>query len=96
MAFSLLPTVIVDSLTEVTPELLHSMGVKLLMLDFDNTIVPYTTNDPTDTVFASNAYKICRLESHSKKSNGFLAEKRNLPLPPPNDCAGSDNLCNSA
>lgn len=46
MAFSLLPTVIVDSLTEVTPELLHSMGVKLLMLDFDNTIVPYTTNDP--------------------------------------------------
>ena len=47
MAFSLLPTVIVDSLTEVTPELLHSMGVKLLMLDFDNTIVPYTTNDPT-------------------------------------------------
>ena len=47
MAFSLLPTVIVDSLTEVTPELLKKMDVKLLMLDFDNTIVPYTTNDPT-------------------------------------------------
>ncbi len=47
MAFSLLPTVIVDSLTEVTPELLNKMNVKLLMLDFDNTIVPYTTNEPT-------------------------------------------------
>ena len=47
MAFSFLPTIMVDSLTEVTPELLRSQGIGLLMLDFDNTIVPYTTNDPT-------------------------------------------------
>ena len=47
MSFSLLPTVIVDSLTDVTPELLAALDVQLLMLDFDNTIVPYTTNDPT-------------------------------------------------
>lgn len=47
MPFSLLPKVIAPALTDVTPELLHGMGVTLLMLDFDNTIVPYTTNDPT-------------------------------------------------
>ena len=48
MNFSLLPKIIVPALTDVTEDLLHSRGIKLLMLDFDNTIVPYTTNTPTD------------------------------------------------
>ena len=47
MRLSFLPTVIVESVTQLTPELLKEMGVQLLMLDFDNTIVPYTTNVPT-------------------------------------------------
>ena len=47
MPVSFLPTVMVDDLTDLTPELLKSRGVELLMLDFDNTIVPYTTNVPT-------------------------------------------------
>ena len=48
MKFSLLPKIIIPALTDVTEELLHSRGVKLLMLDFDNTIVPYTTSTPTE------------------------------------------------
>ena len=48
MPFSPLPNLITDSLTDVTPELLRSLGIKLLMLDFDNTIVPYTTCVPTE------------------------------------------------
>ena len=48
MPFSLLPKHIVKELPNVTPELLDQMGIRLLMLDFDNTIVPYTTNIPTD------------------------------------------------
>lgn len=47
MAFSLLPTVMVDALTDVTFEMLSQRGIELLMLDFDNTIVPYTTSVPT-------------------------------------------------
>lgn len=47
MAFSFLPTIIVDSVTDLTPEFLNSRGIALLMLDFDNTIVPYTTDVPT-------------------------------------------------
>lgn len=47
MSFSLLPKLIVPALTDLTPELLHRYGVRLLMLDFDNTIVPYTTSVPT-------------------------------------------------
>ena len=47
MSFSFLPTLRCDVLTEVTPSLLQQRGIKLLMLDFDNTIVPYTTCVPT-------------------------------------------------
>ena len=47
MNFPLLPQLITDALTDLTPDLLHRRGIQLLMLDFDNTIVPYTTNTPT-------------------------------------------------
>ena len=46
MPVSFIPNIIVDRLTDVTPELLQSHGIRFLMLDFDNTIVPYTTNTP--------------------------------------------------
>ena len=46
MSFSLLPAMITDALTDITPDLLEQRGIRLLMLDFDNTIVPYTTNTP--------------------------------------------------
>lgn len=52
MSFSLLPKVIVPALTDLTPELLHARGIHLLMLDFDNTIVPYTTDIPTEKMQA--------------------------------------------
>ena len=48
MSISLLPSVIVEAVTDVTPQLLQSRNIRLLMLDFDNTIVPYTTNVPTE------------------------------------------------
>lgn len=46
MSISFLPDILVDGLTSVTPKLLQVHGIKLLMLDFDNTIVPYTTDVP--------------------------------------------------
>ena len=48
MPFSPLPKIITDKLTDITPELLRSRKIRLLMLDFDNTIVPYTTTNPTE------------------------------------------------
>ena len=47
MPFSLLPKTIASALSDISPEYLHSNGIRLLMLDFDNTIIPYTTNDAT-------------------------------------------------
>ena len=48
MPFPLLPKLITDELTDLTAEILRDRHIRLLMLDFDNTIVPYTTNVPTE------------------------------------------------
>lgn len=48
MSLSFFPKMIARELTDLSPELLMRRGVKLLMLDFDNTIVPYTTDVPTE------------------------------------------------
>lgn len=50
MPFSLLPRLVTDRVTDLSPRLLRDHGIRLLMLDFDNTLVPYTTDEPTDAV----------------------------------------------
>ena len=72
MPFSLLPKVILPEVTDISAEFLRSKGVRLLMLDFDNTIVPYTTNIPTDQMIAwlddmKNADILLCVVSNSKK-----------------------------
>lgn len=52
MSLSLLPKIIARELPEITPALLRQKRIRLLMLDFDNTIVPYTTNVPTEKMEA--------------------------------------------
>ena len=52
MPFPLLPKLITEELTDLTPEILRSHNIRLLMLDFDNTIVPYTTDIPTEKMAA--------------------------------------------
>ena len=46
MPISPIPAIITDALTDITPDILEERGIRLLMLDFDNTIVPYTTSIP--------------------------------------------------
>ena len=50
MPFSLLPKAITQDITMLTEEYLAGQGICLLMMDFDNTIVPYTTDVPTAAV----------------------------------------------
>lgn len=47
MPVSFLPAVLAPQLTDLTEEFLLEHGIKLLMMDFDNTIVPYTVDCPT-------------------------------------------------
>ena len=48
MRFSLLPKAMTNALTDLTPQYLQSQGIRLLMLDFDNTVLPYTCNIPDE------------------------------------------------
>ena len=72
MRFSLLPTFRTDAVTHLTPQMLQEKGIDLLMLDFDNTIVPYTTNAPTEQMSAwlremvASAVSVC-IVSNSRK-----------------------------
>ena len=52
MPFSLLPRIHTEKLTDVTLQDLRDRQIRLLMLDFDNTIVPYTTDEPTAQMVA--------------------------------------------
>lgn len=81
MPVSLLPSVITDAVTDLDPQWLKSKGIRLLMLDFDNTIVPYTTNIPTEQVdawlkeMAASDISVC-VVSNSKRDRvrNFCAE----------------------
>ena len=72
MRFSFLPGYLTDALTDLTPEFFREKGIRLLMLDFDNTIVPYTTNAPTPLMeqwlrdMAASDIRLC-VVSNSKK-----------------------------
>lgn len=50
MSISFLPKLIATSLTDITPELLRQRGIRLLMMDFDNTIVTYYSDIPEPKV----------------------------------------------
>ena len=72
MPFSLLPKYILPEMTDISPEFLRDKGIRLLMLDFDNTIIPYTTNSPTEAVVTwleemKNAGILLCVVSNSKK-----------------------------
>jgi len=85
MRFSLLPKVIVPALTDVTPALLQSLGVTLLMLDFDNTIVPYTTDKPTQEMeqwfrqMLSTDITVCIVSNSRKGRVPAFCEARGIP-----------------
>ncbi len=46
------PNYYFDTVFEVTPELLTSHGIKGLILDIDNTLVPYEIPEPTEEIRA--------------------------------------------
>lgn len=72
MPFSLLPDLILPHLTDLTPEMLLSRGVDFLMLDFDNTVVPYVTDIPTPEMVAwleamrASAVRLCVVSNSHK------------------------------
>ncbi len=72
MPLSFLPRMMTECLTDITPRLLEKRNIRLLMLDFDNTIVPYTTDVPTEEMLswlkemAASGIAVC-VVSNSKR-----------------------------
>jgi len=85
MNFSLLPKIIVPALTDISAELLSSRNIKLLMLDFDNTIVPYTTSTPTEEMhgwlqaMAASHIQLCVVSNSHKDRVKIFCEKYGIP-----------------
>lgn len=85
MRFSLLPVLRTDAVTDLTPALLQEKGIRLLMLDFDNTIVPYTTNVPTSEMSAwlaemgASAVQICVVSNSRKDRVKIFCEEYGIP-----------------
>ncbi len=85
MPFSLLPKTIVQALPDLTPKKLAAMGVEVLMLDFDNTIVPYTNNVPSPAIRAwfrimeRSGIKICVVSNSKKDRVQAFCELWNIP-----------------
>ena len=43
---SFLPDFIFQTITQIRPAFLREHGIRLLLMDFDNTMLPYTTDRP--------------------------------------------------
>lgn len=85
MSFSLLPSMIVRSVTQLTPEFLTGKGIRLLMLDFDNTIVPYTTDTPTEEMAAwlesmkASSIQLCVVSNSKRDRVKIFCQKLGIP-----------------
>ncbi len=85
MPFSLLPTAVTRELTDITEEYLQKNHIRLLMLDFDNTIVPYTTSIPTEKMsawletMAKSDIQICVVSNSHKDRVKIFCEKYGIP-----------------
>lgn len=68
----LLPKFVFHKITDISIEFLRSQNIRLLLLDFDNTMLPYTTNEPTEELLAwmdcmrEGGIQLC-IVSNSKK-----------------------------
>ncbi len=84
MSFSLLPKLIVRELPDLTPEMLTQRGIRLLMLDFDNTIVPYTRDDPEEKMLTwlkmmrSSEVHLCIVSNSKRQRVRIFCEKYGL------------------
>ena len=86
MAFSLLADVEVRSIIDLSPEWFHNRGIRLMLLDFDNTVVAYTVTEPSEAFLqwlqcTREAGVDVMIVSNSRKSHRVpdFCEKWGLP-----------------
>lgn len=86
MPFPLIPTFKTRELTDLNPENLHRHSIRLLMMDFDNTIVPYTTNEPTEKMdtwlreMAASDIQLCVVSNSRNDRVKIFCDKYGIPV----------------
>lgn len=81
---SLLPKLIFHKLTDVTPEFLQHRGIRLLMLDFDNTMLPYTSRTPTPELLTwidgmkRGGVRLCVVSNSKKNKAPFFCKAHRI------------------
>jgi len=80
MGFSLIPDIRLESVHQITPELLLNRGITLLLLDLDNTLIPYSQTRPDprlqkwlDNIRASGIDLFVVSNSHRNRPAVFCA-----------------------
>ena len=85
MPVSLVPRYRARSVADISPAFLKARGIRLLMLDFDNTLIPYTTNTPTAEVAAwlermkASEIRICVVSNSRKDRVKIFCEAWGIP-----------------
>lgn len=84
MSVSFLPKLMAPSITTLTPELLAGRGIRLLMLDFDNTIVTYYSDIPTQRMedwlraMPASGVQLCIVSNSKSDRVQRFCRERNL------------------
>ncbi len=85
MPFSLLPSWQARTVAEITPAFLKQEQIRLLMLDFDNTIVPYTTDIPSPEIedwfrsMEAAGIRLCVVSNSRKQRVPEFCRQRGIP-----------------
>ena len=82
----LLPKYIFPKITDITPAFLQSHDIRLLLMDFDNTMLPYTTDIPTPELLEwidrmkGADIRLCIVSNSKKKTRvPNFSEKYGIP-----------------
>lgn len=81
----LLPKFIFPKLTDISAEFLQKQDIRLLLMDFDNTMLPYTTNEPTAELLSwlecmqKAGITLCIVSNSKKRRVPDFSEKYAIP-----------------
>lgn len=80
-----IPDRIFESYRDLSPEFLRKEGIRALILDIDNTLIPYEEDVPTDELYAwftalrENGISVSFVSNNRKKRLAVFNEKLSLP-----------------
>lgn len=82
---SFLPKYIFPKITDISPKFLSDHGISLLMMDYDNTMLPYTVDEPSEALLSwiaemkSAGIALCIVSNSHKQRVPSFSRKYDVP-----------------